>query len=282
MGLEGGPRLMKIALIVVNTLVLAAGGVTIGIGVWSLVSDYGARDLASITGSSLYEAACIVIIVGGCVVAALSLIGCCGAVSECRWLLAIYFSALILLLVVFIAGAVLGFVYKNDLEEELEKEMTKTLKERYEVDLNQNDKNQEVTDVWNKIQNKLKCCGVSGGLTSNTAWYMWQESEWFKAQIQFQKSLVPSSCCDSDNFTFDKCQHINSDDTQPPQTNLTRISNENPALFSDGCIDKVKDEIEDHVVAIAIVAVVVLVVMLLCILFSLCVFKQIGKQSMVV
>lgn len=273
---------MKIALIVFNTLVLAAGGVTIGIGVWSLVSDYGAKDLASITGSSLYEAACIVIIVGGSVVVALSLVGCCGALSESRKLLAIYFSVLIILLAVFIAGAAIGFHYRDDLEEELEKEMTKTLKERYDVDTANNDKNQDVTDIWNKIQNKLKCCGVSGGLTSTSSWFMWQQSSWFNSQIQFFKDYVPTSCCKTDGHTFDECSKKSSDTTRPPQESVAGISNENPAMYSDGCFDKLKDEIEDHVVAIAVVAVVVLVVNLLCIIFAICVFMQIGKQNLVV
>ena len=33
--------------------------------------------------------------------------------------------------------------------------MTMTLLERYDVDLDNNDENQDVTDVWNKIQNKV-------------------------------------------------------------------------------------------------------------------------------
>ncbi|KAK3770257.1 hypothetical protein RRG08_029913 [Elysia crispata] len=282
MSLEGGPRLMKILLIIFNTLVFICSGVAIGVGLWSLVSDYGAQDLASITGSKLYEAACIVVIVGGCAVATLSLVGCCGALMEKRSLLAFYFSLLIFLFVLFVAGAVVGFFYKDDLEEELEKEMTMTLLERYDVDLDNNDENQDVTDVWNKIQNKLKCCGVSGGLTSTSSWLMWQRSEWFTSQLQFEKDLVPTSCCNTDGYTFDQCTRRNSDTSQPPQNNQTGITTENPALYSEGCIDKVKNKIEDHVVAIIVAAVIVFVVNLLCIVFSICVFKQIGKQNRVV
>ncbi|GFN97211.1 tetraspanin, partial [Plakobranchus ocellatus] len=114
MGLEGGSRFMKIVLILFNSIVLIVGCIAIGLGAWSLTSDYGAEEMSAITGSNLYEGACIVVIVGGCIVAAISLLGCCGAVAENRAVLAIYSGVLILLLVLFTAGAITGFFFIDD------------------------------------------------------------------------------------------------------------------------------------------------------------------------
>ncbi|RUS87817.1 hypothetical protein EGW08_004416 [Elysia chlorotica] len=191
MGLEGGSNLMKYALIFLNTLGLIGGGVAIGVGVWSLVADYGSRDLASVTGSKLYEAACILVIVGGGLVALLSLIGCCGACMENRRLLTFYSAGLSIIFILFVTAAVVGFFYKDKLEEKLEEEMTSTLLERYDVDIDTNDENQDVTDVWNKIQSKLKCCGVSGGLTSSTPGTCGNRASGSRAKYNFRKIMSP-------------------------------------------------------------------------------------------
>ena len=54
------------------------------------------------------------------------------------------------------------------------------------------------------------------------------------AIIEFEKDLVPTSCCNTDDgYTFDQCQRENSDSTQPPQVNTTvGVGAENPALYS--------------------------------------------------
>ena len=65
------------------------GGCALGLGIWTLVSDYGADEMKSLTGSDMYKMSCIAVIVGGAIIFVVSFMGCCGAWSENRCLLGV-------------------------------------------------------------------------------------------------------------------------------------------------------------------------------------------------
>ncbi|BFZ16393.1 hypothetical protein BsWGS_19432 [Bradybaena similaris] len=283
MTVEGCSRVAKYILVGFNVLVLIAGGLAIGLGAWTLASDYGADKLRDITGSNLYRGAAIAIIVGGCIIVILAFLGCCGSLMENRIMLSIYFVIMLLFLILFVVAAVLGFVYKDDLKDELAKKMESTLTTKYGTNLANSEENRATTDVWDDVQKNLQCCGVQGGLSSDKSWFLWQSSEWYKNQssvLLIARNLVPESCCNP-NFDKKKCQTINSDINSPVQV-YHNVTTENSALYSKGCIDRLMDEVDDHIAAIAGVAVAVLVVLLLSVIFSVCVCTSIGKDSMVV
>ncbi|CAG5126177.1 unnamed protein product, partial [Candidula unifasciata] len=180
MAVTGATRIAKWILVVFNVLVLCAGAIAIGLGAWGLTSEYGAETLKNLTGSELYRGAAIAIIVGGCILVVISFFGAIGAIIESKVLLGIYFVIMLLLLILFVTAAAVGFAFRDKIGDELGKQMESSLLYKYGVDLDNNDENNEVTSVWDDVQRKLDCCGVSGGLNSTKSWLLWQSSVWFK------------------------------------------------------------------------------------------------------
>ncbi|CAL1545550.1 unnamed protein product [Lymnaea stagnalis] len=276
-------RFMKYVLVILNFLVLCAGAIAIGLGAWSLASEYGAKEMKAITGSELYQGGCIVIIVGGSIICLLALCGCLGAFLENRVLLGIYFVIMLLILILFVVGSTLGFFYRDTLKQEVAKQMEDTLKNNYQVNYNSDDKNKLTTDVWDKIQKELYCCGVSGNRTSEKSWYLYQSSKFFLNQNGTDKDYVPRSCCNeklvSVTKIYGECQKRNPLNNMAIQVSLTLITQDNPALYEDGCIDAVEDKIMEHIVAIAGIALAVLIIMVIAIIFSVCVCMDIGRNK---
>ena len=58
------------------------GCAALGVGVWLLVTDFGARNVTPIVGNQLYEVTTYLLIAGGGAVALLAFCGCCGTIRE--------------------------------------------------------------------------------------------------------------------------------------------------------------------------------------------------------
>lgn len=58
------------------------GCAALGIGIWLLVTDFGARKVTPIVGNQLYEVTTYLLIAGGGAVALLAFCGCCGTIRE--------------------------------------------------------------------------------------------------------------------------------------------------------------------------------------------------------
>ncbi|BFZ16397.1 hypothetical protein BsWGS_19436 [Bradybaena similaris] len=282
MVMTGLVRLVKWILVAFNILILCAGAIAIGLGAWGLGSEYGAEKLNELTGSQLYKGAAIAIIVGGCVVVVIALIGVIGAIKENRILLGIYSTVTLLLLILFVVAASVGYAYRDILGEKIATEMESSLLNRYSVDVEHNDANNDLTNVWDDLQRKLKCCGVKGRMPGSLkSWFLWQNSTWFKSQTMMPKKYVPESCCNP-NFNITFCYSLNMDKSKPVQTSVSTVIHESEYLYYRGCYDKLVDYVEDHIVAIAGIAIAIIVVMFLCLLFAMCVCAHAGKQSLVV
>ena len=64
-----------------------AGAGILGLGIYVLGSDYGAKELSSILGNDLYQVAAYVLIGTGALLVILSICGCCGAHRESKCML---------------------------------------------------------------------------------------------------------------------------------------------------------------------------------------------------
>jgi len=63
------------------------GGAVLGLGIYTLVTDFGVSQMTAILGSDLYKAGVYLLIAGGSVTVVISFLGCCGAAMESRCLL---------------------------------------------------------------------------------------------------------------------------------------------------------------------------------------------------
>lgn len=278
----------KVLLIALNVAVGLLSIVLVALGIWALTSDYGANEISALITTDLFTAACVLVIVGGVVLFLLAFLGGLAALLDSRILLITYCTIMMVFLLAVIIGTIVGFFFLDEIEDELADNMSETLTTQYGVNLTKGN-NEAVTEVWNNVQRDLKCCGVRGSLNSTESWYLWQSSFWFRVEgIGLHADditkwwFVPTSCCNTD-FTFDTCQDYNAANSQPPKQDLDEVVVENPALYHSGCLDKLKDKIREHIIAITVAAALLLVVLIICLflaIFMVC--SGAGQQAKVV
>ncbi|KAM3926374.1 tetraspanin-8 isoform 2-T2 [Leptodactylus fuscus] len=92
----------------------------------------------------------------GSIIMVLGFFGCCGAIRESRCLLLLFFIGLFLILALQITAGILGIVYKPQLESKI----NQTLHDLIPLD----NKNPELQQALEKIQEESKCCGIVNGI----------------------------------------------------------------------------------------------------------------------
>ncbi|KAK6180281.1 hypothetical protein SNE40_012467 [Patella caerulea] len=277
----GCGKCLKYFLIIFNFLSFLVGGTVLTVGLYTLLTDFGSDEAAAILGSDIYKAGSYTLAAGGGIILIVSLCGCCGSIKEDRGFLCCYFVVFICLLTVFIAAGVLGFVFRNQIINQVQIELETRLKYKYGVDLN-SPENQQFTESWDKLQRKLMCCGITGDINSTESWafYKLSDTKWYQ-QFSSGVPYVPSSCCDPAG-ELPKCDGtmaLNGPPSLGPPINSSMVMNE--ALYPEGCYDKLQNSLEMNSLLIGGFALATLVVMVIGILFSICLFRQLGGGHMV-
>ncbi|ESP00577.1 hypothetical protein LOTGIDRAFT_157853 [Lottia gigantea] len=274
-------KCLKYLLLVFNILTLLIGCAVLVVGLYTLLSQFGSREVAAIVGTDLYEAGSYVLIAGGGLIIVISFCGWCGTIQENRTFLCCYIFILSLLLTVFIAAAVVGFIFKDQITDQLQVELETRIIYKYGVNLDIRENN-FFTEAWDRLQLKIMCCGVSGNINSTDSWafYKHYHTRWYE-QFQPGSPYVPESCCDPAGED-PKCQgdmEMNGPPSLGPPVNSDMVLN--MALYTDGCFDKIKNILKFNSVLIAIIGVTALAFTLLAILLSICLFRYIGDGEVV-
>lgn len=276
---------MKYTLMVFNLIVLGIGGAVLGLGIYVLVADYGVTKLTIIFGADgLYKTGAILLIVLGSVTILISFCGCCGAWRENRVLLGLYFIIMLLLLIFYVAGTVVGFVFRDNITSHLKREAENSIVNKYG-----NSVDREVTARWDAIQQGLKCCGLTGGQNSSQSWAIYKnESQWFRTLDYEDKDLgvkyVPASCCKPD-VNLEICVGRSpANSTNPPARGppVAESMTFPDGLYTNGCYDQMENFLRDNAAIIGGIALAALCIMLLGVIFSVALCTQIGKAGYVV
>lgn len=167
-------KCLQITFIIVQFLVLVLGLALVGLGAYVLVV-VEENQYSPVLTDDEFTYAPIVLIVAGCCIAAVSLLGvlgaCCSKAIN-RVLLGLYIGIVILIFVLEIAGSILAFFYRDTVHGVVEERLNATLP-LY---------NQNATGVkaaWDEIQSTFSCCGIVG------------PSDW--------QGNIPASCCETSN-----------------------------------------------------------------------------------
>ena len=131
------------------------GCVVLGIGIYALVDGASLVDLVENSGVDVtvqvYTSAAIILIVVAVFVVILTFFGCCGAIKESKCMLGTYFTLVLVMFIVMIVGAVLGYSQSMDkIEEALEKSMGSFKDE--DNGNTPDDKQKVVSEAWDTIQ----------------------------------------------------------------------------------------------------------------------------------
>lgn len=236
-----------------NGAIFLAGAAILGVGVWAKV-DTGSLlgFLSEVEGAppgldQLVNVSYLLIAVGA-VLLVIGFLGCCGAVRESRCMLLTFFSIVLILFIIEIAGAVILLVYEGlaeDLVGSLENQMRKDIQNNY-------GKEDGVTSLWNATMTEFKCCGF-------TNYTDFDGSPFF---MEHRKLYYPSQCCNHTLIENGLCS-----------TDYAEISN------IDGCYSKLVEFIEENAVIIAAVALGIAALEVAAMVVSMVLYKQVGRKD---
>jgi hypothetical protein len=128
------------------------GCVVLGIGIFALVDGAALVDLVENTGSgvslSVFTSAAIILIVVAVFVVIVTFFGCCGAIKENKCMLGTYFAAILVMFIIMIVGAVIGYSQSlSEVEDQLILSMAK-----FKDDPGEDKTEIAITTAWNTVQ----------------------------------------------------------------------------------------------------------------------------------
>ncbi|XP_018495494.1 CD151 antigen [Galendromus occidentalis] len=179
---QGCGAVVKYALFVANLIIMLGGVVVFGVGVWTLADR---SFMERLLGSNLYVSSAAIMICTGLVTTFVAFLGCFGAWKELRCLLMAFFAILLVLFVVMMVGGILGYVFRNEVDDRMYAEMISSIP-KYKND-------SAVTRTWDSVQQAFRCCGMQvRGPTPSTdpPMRIWFQNPNFNLFVQ-----VPDSCC---------------------------------------------------------------------------------------
>jgi len=241
-----GIKCIKTLLFVFNFIFWLAGAAILGIGIWTEI-DPG--QFNAFLGNSGYSLPGKILIAAGAFVMVVGFLGCCGAIRESRPLLGMFFGCLFLIFAAEAVAGILGFLYRDKVDEEITNRLKDEIKTKYGVTIDAST-NQHVDN----LQIRFECCGSSN-------YTDWLESKWSK---QNPNKKVPLSCCkkNGDNTTI---------------CNL-KTNSDNSMIHTEGCIAELKIFVNDHLIILGVVAVSTSGIQLLGMIFTCCLFCSIDSS----
>ena len=78
-------------------------------------------------GSNLYITSASLLIAAGVIVSFISFLGSLGAYKEIRFMLLVFFVLLFLIFILMLLGGILGYVFRNQVDDRMKREMQITI-----------------------------------------------------------------------------------------------------------------------------------------------------------
>lgn len=157
-------KIIRVLFIICNFLGIAMGVAMVAIGAYLYVEK---DDFLNLMPKYEDVNVTAVMIAAGIVVFVVAFIGFCGAWMESQCMLIVFFTSIFIIFAMEIAVGIVGFIYRNDIDQELTSELKEGLKEK------------KRHKTWDTIQKEYECCGVE------------KYQDWFVVT----PNQVPDSCC---------------------------------------------------------------------------------------
>lgn len=218
------------------------GGLLIGIGFYAFYDKWQATGWVRV--ETIYDVVLnisLVMVISGAVIFVVSFAGCLGALRENTCLLKFYSMCLLLVFLLEMAVAIVGFVFPHNMNSFLEDSFTDKIIHTYRDD----------PDLQNFIdfaQQEFKCCGLS-----NAGYMDWGKNEYFNCSSpSVERGGVPYSCC------------INASDISSGLVNIMcgygvqqeSVAAASKKIWTNGCIEIVRVWAERNLYTIAGIALI--------------------------
>jgi len=229
-----------------NILILAGGIILLGVGIWSLQMKTFPVDLLR---NSLYLNTARLLTIVGVLTTLVSLFGFVVSHKEVKVLYLLYFVLTSVLLLILAIGAVLAYVFREQVEMTMKAEMLGDVR-RYDP----SSPSHPVTWAWDATQSKLSCCGLVTAQV-NSSWEIWKYSSSLHPRGEGIWT-VPPSCC-------------------PPDTLCGLHNNNISNIYTQDCYIAGKDFVVEHAAIMGGVAIAISCIQALGSMSSLVLFKSI-------
>lgn len=250
-GVDGWVYCGRYTLVVLNAFFFVLGALLIGYGLWFLLVPANQNlmlVIASPTTRYNSNICMLVIVAVGICTMIFAKIGCCGAVSNSKCVLGVFFLLLIVLFMGLVT--VIGFTVwlRFEIAADIQDNMIKTLMESYRGD----DAVNLESVAWNSIQRGFQCCGVYGSgyldFTKPSVEYP-DGSHWYVTELsKSEPARWPESCCKAEVLSGDDMRC--SDPRRQPKE----------VIYTEGCKEKVETFINNSLLqASGIAAALVLI-----------------------
>ncbi|KAM7447897.1 hypothetical protein ABFA07_003954 [Porites harrisoni] len=235
-----GIKCIKTLLFVFNFIFWLAGAAILGIGIWTEI-DPGQFD--AFLGNSGYSLPAKILMAAGAFVMVIGFLGCWGAIKESRPLLGMFFACLFLIFAAEAVAGILGFLYRDKVDEEITNRLRDEVKMNYGIKIDSTT-NQNIDN----LQIRLECCGASN-------YTDWMESKW---RDNNPGKVVPLSCCRESAINTTTCNKLGFLE-----------------IHTKGCVEGLKDFVNNHLLILGVIAVSISAIQLLGMIFSCCLFCSI-------
>ncbi|XP_053200947.1 CD151 antigen-like isoform X1 [Panonychus citri] len=249
---DGFAKGVKFAMLIANGVIFIGGITVFSIGVWTL-SDKSFME--RLLGTRSYVASASILIGTGLVVAIISFLGSIGAWREIRCMLITFFFILAMIFLTMLAGGILGYIFRSEVDERMHSEMVMTIR------LYGNDS--KVTESWDAVQRNFNCCGVIPNIGNRNnrdqkAYKIWLRNFNFR----LSGPQVPESCCKNplDVQQRKACQ---------------RDKLEERYVFMDDCYEKMKDFVKAHALLVGGIGIGIAVLLVFGMILSCALFLMI-------
>lgn len=244
---------MKFLLFIFNFIIALCG---LGLIVTGCLIHFGLanwipiNEVAAVLQNEFLRSATYMIIGAGALVFLIAICGCLGAVMENRCLLVLYFLFLLVIFAAQLAAGILAAIYSDQITGFLQTEGVEFLAMDYG---NNTDKvAKAATKGWDVIQDELECCGVTG------------QNDYSENPNLGAANAYPDSCC-AEKVKDDMDNNV--------------CSTTNPQAYTEGCEDNIKNLIVQYSTIIGASAVGVACFELFCMLFAICICRNIGDED---
>jgi len=255
-------NLLRYILIGTNLVVFIASCIVLGFGIYAIADSASLMELINMADlppeaapkiDSFITAAYLFIVIAVFAMI-LAFFGCCGAWKESKCMLSTYFAMVLVLLVLVIVGAIMGFtVSLNHIKEPLEA----TMKKYKESPVTDEDK--AIKILWDQKQEALRCCGTYLNATKNS----WVDLSELYPTAAPELFKVPESCCKQFDDKVNEC----------------RKDPTNQEYGVEGCFEKLEHKLMEHRTDFVIAGVVLCVIMFINMLGSFYMCTNAGNKE---
>ena len=216
--LETCPKIIKWFFVIFNVIFALLGLALVGVGGWLLGTN---NALSFLFGSNIIGGAALIVICGG-VTFIIAIVGVIGAIFQLRPILLIFAIALVVIIILEVVGAILGFVFRGEVETQFTASLDRAI-QTYLTDA-------ALRNAIDLTQTTFDCCGINNA------------SDWENSPIFQTQNRYPDSCCSDPATTGTGC---------PPGA---------PSLRLRGCVQAASALLSDQIgyaIALGVVALLI-------------------------